>query len=60
MHSIPKKNIQTQYASPLKIFEYINFHKPILTSDIGDTLNILNFEEAYIYQENNINSLFKI
>ena len=54
-----QKNIQTQYASPLKIFEYINFHKPILTSDIGDTLNILNFEEAYIYQENNINSLFK-
>lgn len=52
-----QKNNHTQYASPLKIFEYIMFNKPILTSNVGDTLDILNENEAYIYDENNYQSL---
>jgi len=59
-----QKNDHTEYASPLKIFEYISYNKPILTSDVGDTLNILNYENAYIYKENEklslINNLIDI
>lgn len=52
-----QKNNHTEYASPLKIFEYIMFNKPILTSNVGDTLDIFNKNEAYIYEENNHQSL---
>lgn len=52
-----QKNDHTEYASPLKIFEYISYKKPILTSDVGDTLSILNHENAYIYKESDKQSL---
>lgn len=45
------------YSSPLKLFEYMASETPILASDFGAIREVLNEENAFLFDPDNVNDL---
>lgn len=55
---LTKTNKLWRYTSPLKLFEYMKAGKPIVASNIGSVSEILNKENAFVYQDEDVVDAF--
>lgn len=56
-YGITKKTETYWCASPLKLFEYMACEKPIISANYGSIREILNQNNAFLYDIDNLNSL---
>ena len=58
-YALTKSNKLWKYTSPLKLFEYMATRRPILASDIGSVSEILNANNAVIYDPKSKDSIVR-
>jgi len=58
-YALTKSNNLWQYTSPLKLFEYMATEIPILGSNIGSVGEVLNSENAIVFNPEDSNSIIK-